>query len=518
MSSRHASHILIVDDEDSIREVLTDFLTMEGYSVVATASGEDAVERLRVEVFDAVLLDMKMPGMDGIELLRHIQALAPRTFSVMMTGFGTVETAIAAMKNGADDYVLKPFKVQDVIALLERGLASRRLQSENIQLRESVQLYQVSEAMSATLSPDEVQDILIETTREQLHADGVGIWGIEDGEWRFANRWMRASLDTSHAAVMASLDADAVAARVEANEPLILHEEQARALVHGPARLQVHSLMVVPLRTSDAMLGFLVAFAFEQNRAFAEGKRKMLSILGGRASAAMENAQLYRELQTSFMQTIQAFANLLEDKDPYTHGHSNRVSKYAVMIAEGLGLSDREVSTIRDAALMHDIGKLGIRYEDLNKAEPLTAGEYEMFKSHTTRGKWMLEPIAFLHPLIPGVYHHHERWDGKGYPLGLAGEEIPRMGRILAIADTYDAMTSHRAYRRALPHDVAIREIEAFSGTQFDPELVPIFVQAITAAKQGKQAKAQRWSALDDAPDDPSGGFLKEASEATMAE
>jgi len=196
---------------------------------------------------------------------------------------------------------------------------------------------------------------------------------------------------------------------------------------------------------------------------------------------------------------VQAFANLLEDKDPYTHGHSQRVSKYAVMIAEGLGLPDDEVETIADAALMHDIGKLGIRYEDLNKAEPLTEGEYEMFKSHTTRGKWILEPITFLHDLIPGVYHHHERWDGKGYPLGLVGNEIPLHGRILAIADTYDAMTSHRAYRRALPHDVAIREIEAFAGTQFDPDLVAVFVEQISEDPSVRKAKAQRWNALSDA-------------------
>lgn len=499
MNPKSSNRILVVDDEDSIREVLTDFLTMEGYSVLAVSNGEDAVVRLESEEFDAILLDMKMPGMDGLELLDHIRRIRPRTFAVMMTGYGTVETAISAMKRGADDYVLKPFKVQDVINLLQRGLERRELEQENIQLREAIELYELSEKMSATLDPEEIQDILIDTARAQLDADAASIW-IRNGRFRCVRRWMRADLEREQAELMARVDTEDLERRIDSGDPLILWGEEARELFGDHDATQLFGLLCVPLRNNNITVGLMVVFAFDEKRSFREGKRKMLTVLGGRASAAIENARLYRELQTTFKQTIQALANLLEDKDPYTHGHSHRVSKYAVMIAEGLGLPDKEVEVIADSALMHDIGKLGIRYEDLNKAEPLTEGEYEMFKSHTTRGKWILEPISFLHELIPGVYHHHERWDGKGYPLGLAGEDIPLMGRILAIADTYDAMTSHRAYRRALPHDVAVREIQAFAGRQFDPQLVEIFVREISQHKQGKKAKAQRWSSLDDAP------------------
>lgn len=503
MSENSSTRILVVDDEDSIREVLTDFLTMEGYAVVAVSSGEQAVAKLERDAhFDAVVLDMKMPGMDGLELLGHVQRLVPTSFRVMMTGFGTVETAIAAMKSGAHDYILKPFKVQDVITLLERGIERTRLEAENIQLREAVALYETSEQMSMTLDPEVVSDILIDTTRQQIDADGVAIWLIDGGQPRLARAWHRASLDATHSQIMKSVNLHGVLERADCGKSLVAHGPDARDLVDSDHSEQLFSLLCAPLRNSET-IGVLVAFAFSERREFVEGKRKMLSVLGARAAAAFENARLYKDLKDTFKETIHAFANLLEDKDPYTHGHSRRVSKYAVMIARGMGLEEHEVETIADSALMHDIGKLGIRYEDLNKAEPLTESEYEMFKSHTTRGKWILEPISFLHYLIPGVYHHHERWDGRGYPLGLKGEEIPLMGRILAIADTYDAMTSHRAYRRALPHDVAVREIQAFAGRQFDPEIVEVFVREVAKDRTVRKAKAQRWEALDDALADP---------------
>lgn len=494
-----AARLLVVDDEESIREVLVDFLTIEGYRVVAVSDGQKALKRLENETFDAVLLDMKMPGMDGLELLEHLKTAAPRAFSIMMTGFGTVETAIAAMKRGAFDYILKPFKVQDVIRLVERGLRERNLRDENIQLKEALKLYELSETMSAQLALEPIYDLLIDTAREETGADGCALW-IRDGEsghYTCQRKWMRADLESTHAEIMAQVDVDAIEV-ADGHYDHILHGEASHGFIRTEAR-QLVSLLTVPLRTKDQTVGYFVGFAFERQNTFHEGKRKMLSVLCGRASAAIENARLYGNLKTTFKQTIQAFANLLEDKDPYTRGHSDRVSKYARMIAEGLELPDEEIELIADAALMHDIGKLGIRYEDLNKAEPLTEAEYEMFKSHTTRGKWILEPIVFLHDLIPGVYYHHERWDGRGYPIGLSGKDIPLHGRILAIADTYDAMTSHRAYRRALPHDVAIQEIEAFAGTQFDPGLVKVFLREISEDRSVRRAKAQRWESLRNA-------------------
>jgi response regulator RpfG family c-di-GMP phosphodiesterase len=495
--------VLVVDDEPSIREVLLDFLVMEGYDVIAVADGEEALRELDSQVFDAALLDMKMPGISGLDVLEAIARLPRRPLVIMMTGYGTVETAISAMKQGAWDYVLKPFKVPDVIRLLERGMAQRQLEEENIQLREAVQIYELSQQISAQLELDPICDLLIGVARRELSPDAVSIWMHEASGWRLEQPWSRADLSVAMRRMLMAPALDALDWDVA--QAGVLYTEALAALWPDATLDEQAAAAVIPLMTKGKLLGALVVVCLDDGARLREGTRKMLSVLCDHVSEAVENARLYGALQQTFKQTIQAFANLLEDKDPYTRGHSDRVGRYAEMIARGLGLSEEEIEEIADAALMHDIGKLGIRYEDLNKVEPLTEAEYEMFKSHTTRGKWILEPIEFLKHLIPGVYHHHERWDGRGYPLGLSGEQIPLIARILAIADTYDAMTSHRAYRRALPHDVAMREIQAFSGKQFDPRLVEVFVREMGRERGTTRSKSQRWGALKEWSRPPSG-------------
>jgi putative nucleotidyltransferase with HDIG domain len=173
--------------------------------------------------------------------------------------------------------------------------------------------------------------------------------------------------------------------------------------------------------------------------------------------------------------------------DRYTSGHSERVARYAVNLAKWLGLDEAQIEIVRHSALMHDIGKIGC-VMNLNKAGKLTQSEYEVFKRHPAYGREILDPIKFLGPVIPGVHLHHERWDGRGYPLGLAGKDIPLIARIISVADTYDAMTSDRAYRRALPHEVTVSEIERCSGTQFDPDIAGTFTERIELLREELRA------------------------------
>jgi HD-GYP domain-containing protein (c-di-GMP phosphodiesterase class II) len=251
------------------------------------------------------------------------------------------------------------------------------------------------------------------------------------------------------------------------------------------------SIIAVPLKMKTRMLGFIGVASFTKTKRFSEGQRKLLSIVGSRAAAAIENARLYEDLRATFQQTIHGLAKAIDKMDRYTSGHSDRVAVYATYLAVRLRLPPDVVEIVRQSALMHDIGKIGC-VMNLNKPGKLTSDEYDIFKLHPGYGKDILDPIKFLHPLIPGVHLHHERWDGRGYPLGLKGNDVPLIARIIAVADTYDAMTSDRAYRRALPHEVAVNEIERCSSTQFDPEVSASFCAGLDEYREERRAKGER--------------------------
>jgi response regulator RpfG family c-di-GMP phosphodiesterase len=489
--------VLIVDDEKFIRDILADFLGMEGYVVRTAEDGAAALSELQSSRYDIVISDLKMPRMGGIELLEQISTAAPNALTVIMTGFGTVETAIDAMKRGAYDYILKPFKVEEVIHVVQRGLEKQRLMAENIRLREAVSLYKVSEAIQASLSLEEVLRTVGDTALGEIEADVVSTW-LEDGKGGFFERqklFRGPRPDFSGEIIdpdsIGALSADAFAKHFAA-DPIVLAQgsKGARFFAEQPS-IPLGSLLAVPLKMKTRLLGWIAVMSFSPTRRFDEGQRKMLAIVGSRAAAAIENARLYEDLQATFQQTIEGLAQAIDKMDRYTAGHSERVAMYATYLATRLHLPAHDVEIVRQSALMHDIGKIGCVY-NLNKPGKLSQDEYEAFKKHPVFGRDILDPIKFLHPLIPGVHLHHERWDGRGYPLGLKGNDVPLMARIIAVADTYDAMTSDRAYRRALPHEVAVAEIERCSGTQFDPEIALTFVKWLDEFRDEMRSKNMR--------------------------
>ncbi|MBX3247479.1 MAG: response regulator [Myxococcales bacterium] len=462
------ARILVVDDEEVIREVLADFLSMEDYAVSTASDGQQALARIDEQRFDLVLSDLKMPVMGGLELLDELQRRHLSTKAVIMTGFGTVETAIEAMKRGATDYILKPFRVEEVVLTVRRAIDERRLEAENLRLRDAVGLYEASERIAATLSLQDILQAVTSASRTGARADVAELLLLEHGHLVEKSRHGDAPIAIDGHALLDQLEDGLAGIRLHG-------EEAARFAGDGAAP---GALLVVPLVEGGEILGLLSVARLDATDVFDEGQRKLTAMLAHRAAAAITNARLFAGQQLAIQQTIEGLARAIDKLDPYTAGHSDRVALYASLLAREMKLDEAEIDRIRNSAQMHDIGKIGC-HVNLNKPGKLTADEYEDFKKHTIYGQEILEPIGFLAPLVPGVLLHHERIDGKGYPFGLPAEEIPQIARIICIADSYDAMTSDRAYRKALPHEVAIAEILRCSGTQFDSDLVPLFVRAI---------------------------------------
>jgi response regulator RpfG family c-di-GMP phosphodiesterase len=491
--------ILVVDDEKVIREILSDFLTVEGYVVRSVEDGALALKELERRSYNLVISDLKMPNMGGLELIERITQLQIPVLTVIMTGFGTVETAIEAMKKGAYDYILKPFKVEEVVHIVQRGLDRQRLQHENLRLKDALSIYRISEAIATSLSVEKVLDLVLDATLDAVDADVVSLL-LEDpagngpgpGErpGRFVEQMRKVAADANPHEPAPALNFPEVIPLFEEDRPLLVHGSKAHRYLAGLPSRRLVSFCSIPLKLKGRIIGMLNAYSYRKGVKFSEGQRKMLYVLGSRAAVSIENARLYESLvsankdltvanvslEENFRQTIIGFAHALEESDRYTRGHSERVANYARLIAIGMRLPEAEIENVVKSGLLHDVGKIGIRNDRLNKPGKLTPEELAMFRTHPAKGKRILEPIPFMRDIIPGCYCHHEAWDGSGYPRGLQAHNIPLCGRIVAVADAYDAMTSDRAYRKALPHDIACGELERCSGTQFDPEIVEVFL------------------------------------------
>jgi putative nucleotidyltransferase with HDIG domain len=255
---------------------------------------------------------------------------------------------------------------------------------------------------------------------------------------------------------------------------LIIGEEDEMLAVEA-ARLGAYDFITRPLDLRKA--SFRLRVALEKHSRRLEERAYTVALEERITSRTEEVLQNRERLRTQFVNTIRALEKALQAKSPYTEGHSRRVAEKSAELARALGLSREQVRQVELGALFHDIGKIGIRDEVLNKQGHLTESEYEHIKLHPIVAEQILSPIDELRPIVDIVKHEHERWDGRGYPDGLRGGQIPLGSRIIAIADAWDSMVFDRVYRKALTHEEALREIEKGAGTQFDPDCVRAFVE-----------------------------------------
>ncbi|MBI4888838.1 MAG: HD domain-containing protein [Acidobacteria bacterium] len=284
---------------------------------------------------------------------------------------------------------------------------------------------------------------------------------------------------------------------LEARDVFIVHDirmdprlqQAASVLLAG-----VRSVICVPLLGRSGAIGALYAdkLGVEQ---FAPELAEYAAAFGGHAAAALETAQLYDDRQRHFRATLEAFAKAIDARDHYTSGHSERVTAYSLVLARKSGQYAADFETIRRAGMLHDIGKVGVPDAVLLKEGALDARERTLIEAHVTIGYQMLEPLPFLGASLPAVRGHHERWDGAGYPDRLAGTDIHPHARLMAVADTYDAMTSRRPYRDALSAGEAARRLRVDSGAQFDPAMIELFDQVeqeFAALHEDRDAAAMR--------------------------
>lgn len=329
--------ILIVDDEARICEVMERRLTLEGYSCTVASNGKEALSQFYKDTFSLIISDIRMPEMDGIELLKKVKAVNPKMMMIMVTAYAELELAVEAMRLGAYDFLTKPVDLEIVVLSVKKALEKKRLEEE-------IEAY---------------------------------------------------------------------------------HANLERLVEERTLKLQ----------------------------------------------------QAYRVLKRAHLDSVKVLVEAIDAKDPYTRGHSDRVRKMSLKIAAHMGFSEGRLEKLEYGALLHDIGKIGIKDEILQKQGALDPEEYQVIQTHPLIGVKIVEGVDFFKTIIPTIRHHHEHFDGNGYPDGLSGEAIPLDARIIAVPDAFDAMTSARPRQKTLVLEEVLRELESCKGTQFAPEILEIFLR-----------------------------------------
>jgi putative nucleotidyltransferase with HDIG domain len=336
-------------------------------------------------------------------------------------------------------------------------------------------LHRVSELLAGARDIPRLADATLKMILQELAADRCAILLRRQGDLPGEAEVLAARskrLAAQRFAVSRTLVREVIAQGIS----VFAHDARSDARFSGGESVigqQIRSVMCVPLRTTDEVLGALYVDSLSGAGRFNEADLELLAAIGNQAGVAMHRVRLMGELERLLLDTIRAIAATIDARDGYTHRHSERVAALTAQLAKELGLTDAERETAELSALLHDVGKIAVPDSILNKPGTLTAEEFAEMRKHPALGARILKNIQSptVEAVIPGVQYHHEKWDGTGYPEGLQGEAIPFLGRLLGVADFYDALTSARAYRAAMPAEDAIKLVASGSGTHFDPTI-----------------------------------------------
>ncbi len=450
--------VLVVDDDPLVLRVLQDVLRAQGCETSTAGNADRALALLDGNSYDLIVSDIRMPGPSGLDLLRAVRSRQPETPVVLITGYASVETAVEALRSGAIDYLTKPFRLQDIEKVLARV---REVRSQSIAIHGDggrhhtgvLGLIQIAEATISSRDVPPVLELVLECCLNALGADG-GRVQLQESEGR-------------------------PPLSVHGGDPSLVERLREWSATRDRSRKTRATDewygLEVPIEGKRGPLGQLAVARWVERGVFLADERELAQGFARHAALVIENLALHASLQSNLLNTIRSFVYALEAKDKYTQGHSTRVSLYASEVAQILGVPANLGAVIRYAALLHDLGKLVIYESILKKPARLVRDEYTIMMQHPLIGEGILQPLGFLAEEARVVRHHHERFDGKGFPDGLAGEAISLPARIVTVADAFDAMSSDRPYRSAMPFETALREIRKGAGSQFDPRIAEAF-------------------------------------------
>lgn len=348
-------------------------------------------------------------------------------------------------------------------------------------------LSQLAQILNSTLNHSEVRRRAMEAAIQLMNAEVGSLLLIEEGRGQL---YFEVAIGGQEEAMkkMTLRIGEGIAGWVAQHGiPLIVnHPETDPRFFKGAdekTEFKTRNIICAPVSIRERRIGVMEAINKKDGEGFNEEDLSLFIALSDQVAIALDNARLYQELEEMFFQTAESLAAAIEKRDPYTGGHTQRVTQYCLATAKYLSLTPIEIKWLKISAVLHDIGKIGIDDQILRKPDRLGPEEFDQIKEHAAKGAEILNPIKQLKEIIPGVKYHHEQIDGSGYPEGLKGDSIPLMAKIVAVADTYDAMTTERPYRKALSREMALRELKRCSGTQLDQRVVDAFVRAYEAGE-----------------------------------
>ncbi len=514
--------ILVVDDEPKICHLIEELLKLEGYLVDVSFSGTDALERIKDCDYQMLITDLKMPGIDGLELISKAKEQNPEIRTIMVTGYTTVDTAVQSLRHGVDDYIKKPFNIFELKEAVEQVFNTSQVAKENEQklknlkrtnreldinekgLTEKVQIAgeqltrankelvqrineldtinEISKVITSVLDMDELLHLCLNEINGKLKVKHSSIMLIDEKRNELVVRASQGPRSMQIIGKAQKLDEGVAGRVVQDKKPILVKDirHDSRFSSHERPDYKTKSFVSAPLSLGQKILGVINIIDKVSGESFCETDVNLLCTIAGQVSVAVENSRLYEALEDNCLNMVEFLADSLEAKDHYTNRHSQKVAEYSSAIANVMGVSAKEKNTLLHASLLHDIGKIGISEQIFNKPDKLNDTEYNKIKSHPARGEEIIKPLGFLGETIRHIRGHHERFDGSGYPDRLGGEDLPLLTKILTVADAFDAMTSERTYRQPQKTNEAMLELKRMSGTQFDPSVVDAFASSET--------------------------------------